>query len=158
MEKVTEIGLDRGLSVQLIEKLNDLLANYQIFYQNTRGFHWNIKGEKFFELHVKFEELYTDLQLKIDEIAERVLTLGGTPVHSFKGYLSLSKVKPVENESNGNTCVEHILDAFSTLLVKERDILKLSAELDDEGTNALMSDYIREKEKLVWMYSAFLAK
>jgi starvation-inducible DNA-binding protein len=158
MEKVTEIGLDRGLSVQLIEKLNDLLANYQIFYQNTRGFHWNIKGEKFFELHVKFEELYTDLQLKIDEIAERVLTLGGTPVHSFNGYLSLAKVKPVENESNGNTCVEHILDAFSTLLVKERDILKLSAELDDEGTNALMSDYIREKEKLVWMYSAFLAK
>ncbi len=158
MEKVTEIGLDRGLSVQLIEKLNDLLANYQIFYQNTRGFHWNIKGEKFFELHLKFEELYTDLQVKIDEIAERVLTLGGTPVHSFSGYLNLAKVKPVENESNGNTCVEHILDAFSTLLVKERDILKVSAELDDEGTNALMSDYIREKEKLVWMYSAFLAK
>ncbi len=158
MEKVTEIGLDRGLSVQLIEKLNDLLANYQIFYQNTRGFHWNIKGEKFFELHLKFEELYTDLQVKIDEIAERVLTLGGTPVHSFSGYLNLAKVKPIENESNGNTCVEHILDAFSTLLVKERDILKVSAELDDEGTNALMSDYIREKEKLVWMYSAFLAK
>lgn len=158
MENTTEIGLDRGLSVQLIEKLNDLLANYQIFYQNTRGFHWNIKGEKFFELHLKFEELYTDLQVKIDEIAERVLTLGGTPVHSFSGYLQLAKVKPVENESNGNTCVEHILDAFSTLLVKERNILKMSDELDDEGTNALMSDYIREKEKLVWMYSAFLAK
>lgn len=158
MQNVSEIGLDRNLSLQLIEKLNDLLANYQIFYQNTRGFHWNIKGDKFFELHVKFEELYTDLQLKIDEIAERILTLGGTPSHTFEAYLKVSKVKPVENESNGPTCIEHILDAFSTILVKERDILKLSDELDDEGTNALMSDYIREKEKLVWMYSAFLAK
>lgn len=158
MEKLTEIGLERNLSVQLIEKLNDLLANYQIFYQNTRGFHWNIKGDKFFELHVKFEELYTDLQLKIDEIAERILTLGGTPIHTFQGYLNISKVKAVENESNGKACVESILDAFSTILVKEREILKLSDELDDEGTNSLMSDYIREKEKLVWMYSSFLAR
>lgn len=158
MEKVSEIGLDRNLSIQLIEKLNDLLANYQVFYQNTRGFHWNIKGEKFFELHVKFEELYTNLQLKIDEIAERVLTLGGTPTHSFSGYLKISKIKAVENESNGPTCVEHILDAFTILLTKERKILKLSDELEDEGTNSLMSDYIREKEKLVWMYSSFLSR
>ncbi len=158
MEKTSEIGLDRSLSIQLIEKLNDLLANYQVFYQNTRGFHWNIKGDKFFELHLKFEELYTNLQIKIDEIAERVLTLGGTPIHSFSGYLQIAKVKPVENESNGPISVEHILDAFKILLNKEREILKLSAELWDEGTNALMSDYIREKEKLVWMYSSFLAK
>jgi starvation-inducible DNA-binding protein len=158
MENVSEIGLDRNLSIQLIEKLNDLLANYQIFYQNTRGFHWNIKGDKFFELHLKFEELYTDLQLKIDEVAERILTLGGTPIHTFQGYLEIAKVKPVENESNGPSCVEHILDAFSTILVKEREILKLSDELEDEGTNSLVSDYIREKEKLVWMYSSFLSR
>lgn len=158
MANVSEIGLDRDLSIQLIDKLNDLLANYQIFYQNTRGFHWNIKGDKFFELHVKFEELYTDLQLKIDEVAERILTLGGTPIHSFQGYLKIAKVKPVENESNGPTCVEHILDAFSVILVKEREILKLSDDLEDEGTNSLVSDYIREKEKLVWMYSSFLSR
>jgi starvation-inducible DNA-binding protein len=158
MEKLSEIGLDRNLSVQLIEKLNDLLANYQVFYQNTRGFHWNIKGEKFFELHVKFEELYTDLQLKIDEIAERILTLGGTPHHTFESYLNISKVKPVENESNGSACVENILDAFAIILSKEREILKLSDDLEDEGTNSLVSDYIREKEKLVWMYSSFLAR
>lgn len=158
MENVSEIGLDRTLSIQLIEKLNDLLANYQIFYQNTRGFHWNIKGDKFFELHVKFEELYTNLQLKIDEVAERILTLGGTPIHTFQGYLELAKVKPVENESNGPSCVEHILDAFSVILVKEREILKLSDDLGDEGTNSLVSDYIREKEKLVWMYSSFLSR
>ncbi len=158
MEKLNEIGLDQKLSVQLIEKLNDLLANYQVFYQNTRGFHWNIKGDKFFELHVKFEELYTDLQLKIDEIAERILTLGGTPHHTFESYLKISKVKVVENESDGSACVENILDAFAIILSKEREILNLSDDLEDEGTNSLVSDYIREKEKLVWMYSSFLGR
>ena len=155
---MNQIGLDETKSAQLIEKLNGLLANYEIFYQNTRGFHWNIKGQKFFELHVKFEELYTDLQIKIDEIAERVLTLGGTPIHTFAGYLKIAEIKPVENETDGLKCVQHILDAFSMLLKKERDILNLSADLNDEGTNAMASDYIREKEKLVWMYSAFLGK
>lgn len=158
MKKINKIGLDEAMSGQLIEKLNDLLANYQVFYQNARGFHWNIKGEKFFELHLKFEELYNDLQIKIDEIAERILTLGGTPIHSFAGYLKVAEIKPIENEANGPGCVVHILDAFGTLLIKEREILNLSAELNDEGTNAMASDYIREKEKLVWMYSAFLGR
>jgi starvation-inducible DNA-binding protein len=158
MKKMNRIGLDEAMSAQLIEKLNDLLANYQVFYQNARGFHWNIKGEKFFELHLKFEELYNDLQIKIDEIAERILTLGGTPIHSFAGYLKIAEIKPLENESNGPACVGHVLEAFAKLLVKERDILNLSADLNDEGTNAMASDYIREKEKLVWMYSAFLGK
>jgi starvation-inducible DNA-binding protein len=158
MKKMNKIGLDEAMSAQLIEKLNNLLANYQVFYQNARGFHWNIKGEKFFELHLKFEELYNDLQIKIDEIAERILTLGGTPIHSFAGYLKVAGIKPIENETSGPVCVSHILDAFSILLLKEREILNLSAELNDEGTNAMASDYIREKEKLVWMYSAFMAK
>jgi starvation-inducible DNA-binding protein len=83
MNKLNRIGLDNEKAKQLAEKLNELLANYSIFYQNTRGYHWNIKGEKFFELHVKFEELYNDLLLKIDELAERILTLGYTPNHNY---------------------------------------------------------------------------
>jgi len=156
MKHLNQIGLDSARSAELAGKLNDLLANYQVFYQNTRGFHWNIKGEKFFELHLKFEELYNDLQIKIDEIAERVLTLGDTPLHAFSDYLSVSEIKPVKDMNNGKECVKSILDSFAILLKKERVILSLSAEVEDEGTNAMASDYIREKEKLVWMYSAFL--
>lgn len=156
--KTNHIGLNLGQSEDLAVKLNDLLANYQVYYMNTRGFHWNIKGDKFFELHIKFEELYTDLQLKIDEIAERVLTLGFTPMHNFNDYLKTSHIKPVKDESDGTNCVKAILDGFGTLLEKQRVILDLSAEAGDEGTNAMMSDYIREQEKLVWMYSSFLGK
>jgi starvation-inducible DNA-binding protein len=156
MKQLNQIGLDSAPSAELASKLNDLLANYQVFYQNTRGFHWNIKGEKFFELHVKFEELYNNLQIKIDEIAERVLTLGATPLHSFQDYLAVSEIKPVKDVTGGVDCVKSILDSFAILLKKERVILSLSAETEDEGTNAMASDYIREKEKLVWMYTAFL--
>ena len=78
------IGLDSQRSKELANLLGDLLANYSTFYQNVRGYHWNIKGEKFFELHLKFEELYNDLFLKIDEVAERILTLGHAPKPSIQ--------------------------------------------------------------------------
>ncbi len=158
MTKYNQIGLDAGKTEELAMKLNDLLANYQILYMNVRGFHWNIKGDKFFELHVKFEELYNDLILKIDEIAERILTLGKMPLHSYSDYLATSEIKEAVNIENGNDCVEEILSGFSILLRKQRDLLELSSDAEDEGTNSMASDYIREQEKLVWMYSAFLNK
>ena len=156
MASKNNIGLDQTKSKKLAEQLNILLANYMIFYQNTRGLHWNIKGDKFFELHLKFEELYTNLLLKVDEVAERVLTLAATPLHTFEDFLDTSSIKSVRNVSDGNKGVQIIVDSFQTILLKQRALLKLAAEVGDEGTNALMSDYIREQEKLVWMYSAYL--
>jgi starvation-inducible DNA-binding protein len=155
---MNKIGLDTAGSNELAGLLNDLLANYSMFYQNTRGYHWNIKGEKFFELHLKFEELYNNLFLKIDEVAERILTLGFSPNHRFSDYTKVAEIKESLEVNDGKRAVEDILQAFTILLAKQRGILKLSGEIDDEGTNALMSDYIREQEKLVWMYSAWLNK
>lgn len=156
MAKRNQIGLDSDKAKKLAEKLNLLLANYQLFYINTRGFHWNITGEKFFELHLKFEELYTDALIKIDEIAERILTLGYTPFHSFSEYLKHSKIKETKNITEAKTAIKNLLNGFENLLLLERELLELSAHAGDEGTNALMSDYIRQQEKLVWMYSAYL--
>jgi len=158
MGSKNQIGLDKAKSKKLSDGLNNLLADYMMFYQNTRGLHWNIKGEKFFELHLKFEELYTNLLLKVDEVAERILTLGATPLHTFDDYKSTAKIKSIKNVSDGKKGVQTILDAFETLIIKQRQLLDLSAEIGDEGTNALMSDYIREQEKLVWMYSSYLKK
>lgn len=153
---MNRIGLDQKKSEELIEKLNDLLSNYQVYYMNVRGFHWNIKGDKFFELHLKFEELYNDLLLKVDELAERVLTIGGTPTHSYTEYINQSDIKEAIDVNEANGTVNSLLSSFEILIAKQRDILSLSEEANDEGTGALMSDYIREQEKLVWMYSAFL--
>lgn len=154
--KLNPIGLDERKSKLLADKLNLLLANYSIFYQNTRGYHWNIKGEKFFELHLKFEELYNDLLLKIDEIAERILTLGYTPNNRYSDYKSVSLIRESNEVSDGMKAIQDILKSFKDIIVLQRELLSLSDEAADEGTNALMSDYIRQQEKLVWMYSAFL--
>ena len=156
MKNLNAIGLDSKKAAQLAEKLNELLANYSLFYQNTRGYHWNIKGEKFFELHLKFEELYNDLLLKVDEVAERILTLGHSPNHNYSDYKKTSKITESTKVSDGITAVKEILNSFQTVIMLQRELLSLSAEAGDEGTNALMSDYIRLQEKLVWMYSAFL--
>lgn len=148
--------LELSKAAIITDKLNVLLANYQMFYQNVRGFHWNIEGNRFFELHKKFEELYTMLAEHIDEIAERILTLGNTPDHTFSDYLSKSQVQEARNIKDADACVRSILDAFSVILALQREILQLTDEFNDEGTNALMSDYIREIEKLAWMYNAYL--
>ena len=155
MKNLNAIGLDVQKSEGLADKLNLLLANYSVFYQNVRGYHWNIQGEKFFELHLKFEELYTDLLLKIDEVAERILTLGYAPVHNYSAYMRVSSVLESVEVSDGAIAVQDILGSFQHIIALQREILRLSADAGDEGTGALMSDYIRAQEKLVWMYSAF---
>lgn len=155
-QKLNKIALDDEKSKEVSEKLNTLLANYQLFYMNARGFHWNIKGTNFFELHVKFEELYNDSLVKIDEIAERILTLGFTPLHTYSDYSGIATIKEAKNISNGEKAIELILEGYEVLLPLERELLEMSGDLDDEGTNALMSDYIREQEKSIWMYSSYL--
>lgn len=152
----TAIGLDKKKSEKLAQQLNVLLADYQVYYQNLRGFHWNIKGPKFFELHLKFEELYNDAQIKIDEIAERILTLGYIPLHSFSDYVKSSKVKEAKNITDPNKSMSTIVSNLGTLLQLERVILDLSTDANDEGTNSLMSDYITQQEKTIWMLNAWL--
>jgi len=156
MNDLNTIGLNAAKSKELAYQLNDLLSNYSIFYQNVRGYHWNIKGDDFFVLHQKFEDLYNNLFLKIDEVAERILTLGLRPNHNFTEYFKTAAILETNEVIDGQHSVDKVLDSLGILLAKQRLILELSEEIDDTGTNSLMSDYIREQEKMVWMYSAYI--
>ena len=150
------IGIDKTKAKGLSIKLNQLLADYQVFYQNLRGLHWNIKGKEFFELHLKFEEFYNDAVIKIDEIAERILTLEGEPFHTFSDYLDNSDIKEEKGVTNGIEGVKIIMKNFSIIINLERAILSLAAEADDEGTVSLMSDYLSQTEKTLWMLNSYL--
>ena len=150
----TSIGLDKVQSAELANKLNELLATYQVFYTNVRGYHWNIKGVNFFALHAKFEEIYTDLITKVDEVAERILTLGYTPDNAYSQYLKVSRIKEDIAVSGAQECLPGTLQGLKTLLEQQREILALAGDADDEGTASQMSDYIKEQEKLVWMFQA----
>ena len=158
MKNAALIGLKESDCKKISEKLNVLLANYSVYYQNTRGSHWNIKGEQFFTLHPKFEELYNNLVLKIDEIAERILTLGATPAHNYSDYLAVSTIKESKEVTDGNKSVEIILNSYKVVIDLQRELLDITEEAGDEGTNSQMSDYITEQEKEVWMYTSYLGK
>lgn len=140
------------------EKLNVLLASYELHYQNLRSLHWNIKGTNFFELHLKYEELYTRTQVIIDDIAERILTLGVVPLSTFTDYIKHSKIAENAIITDGKKGMEYILSAQKSILKLEKELLTLSAEKEDEGTNSFISDLVREKEKTNWMFSSWLSQ
>ena len=138
MKTLDYIKLNESGVNNVVASLQQLLADFQIYYTNLRGFHWNIKGHDFFVLHSKFEDLYNDAAEKVDEIAERILMLGRV--------------------SNGEKALENILETYSHLIGEERKLLSIASQAGDEVTVALMSDYLKEQEKMVWMLTAYSNK
>jgi starvation-inducible DNA-binding protein len=152
------IGLDKKHAKELAKKLNVLLANYSVFYQNVRGYHWNLKGENFFELHVKFEELYSHLYKKIDVIAERIATLGFIANHNFSVYHLESRIIEQTDVEGDISAAEDIVESLYKVIAIEREILSFATEMKDAGTYQLIGDVIKAEEKIAWMYRAYLAK
>jgi starvation-inducible DNA-binding protein len=149
------IGLSIEKSNNTASVLNELLANFQLYYQNLRGIHWNIKGKQFFELHLKFEELYTDANTKVDMIAERILTLDNTPLHTFEDYSKKATIKVGKDIYKDDEAIDLILESLKVLLELERSVLGIASQADDEGTVSMMSDFISEQEKTVWMLKSW---
>ena len=158
MKTLDYIKLDSVAAAKVVDSLQQLLADYQVFYANLRGFHWNIKGHGFFVLHSKFEELYDNAAEKADELAERILMLGGVPKNKFSDYLKVSNVQEVEGVSCGDEALKNILETHSYFIAEERKLLAIASQAGDEATVALMSDYLKEQEKMVWMLCAYSSK
>jgi starvation-inducible DNA-binding protein len=150
------IGLKETYTKEMVEKLNVYLSNVQIMYMNVRGYHWNIVGKQFFALHEKFEEQYDTLNEMADEIAERILMLDGTPLHSFTEYLKISSIKERSNVNTAEATIQSLLSDTAKLLEMERDILTIASDNEDDGTASMVSEYIGAQEKMIWMFNAFL--
>ncbi|WP_411275413.1 Dps family protein [Daejeonella sp.] len=154
-----EISLEEKVVRPIVDQLNDLVANYHIHYQKLRGCHWNIRGPHFFTLHIKFEELYTNAQQTIDELAERILTLGKSPYSTFADYIKISKIKEVNTIGmKDNDMVSSVLEDFSSLIELEREIMNTTADAGDDGTNDLINKFMQFKEKNTWMLRSFAGK
>ncbi len=149
------LDLDEEKLKPVVSELNILLADYHIYYQKLRGFHWNILGKNFFDLHEKFEELYNDAKIKIDELAERILTLGHHPVSQLSEYLQMASVKETSSLITDTEMVKELLDDHKLLLKQMRVTISKSESANDEGTIDLIGAYIRELEKLSWMLHAW---
>lgn len=151
------ISLEEKKVRPVVDHLNDLLANYHIHYQKIRGCHWNVKGRQFFTLHVKFEELYTVALTTIDELAERILTLGKPPFSTFHDYIETSRIKEVQTIGmNDNDMVKALVDDMAILIELEREILDVTEDAEDDGTNDMVNGFMQYLEKNTWMLRSFL--
>ncbi|MDK2838160.1 MAG: starvation-inducible DNA-binding protein [Bacteroidota bacterium] len=149
--------LEAKTAKNVAEELQTLLADFQVFYTNMRGFHWNVKGRGFYQLHELFEKMYDDAAEKIDQIAERILMLGEVPAHNFSHYLKASQIKESGVVTDPDEIVKLILESLKILISQERKVLDLAAEGSDEVTVAMISDFLTEQEKSVWMLTSYLA-
>ncbi|MCH3982057.1 MAG: DNA starvation/stationary phase protection protein [Prevotella sp.] len=155
MRTLNFTGLNENNVQKVYNALAQLLADFQVHYTNLRNLHWNIKGRRFFILHEKYEELYNSVAEKIDEVAERILQLDGTPEHRFSAYLKQAKVQELDVVKNEDAGLQYVLDTTKILIAEEREVLAVAAEVGDEVTVSLMSDYLAGQEKLVWMLAAY---
>lgn len=152
------LNLNKEKITTTVEELNVLLADYHLYYQKLRNFHWNIIGKSFFDLHQKFEEMYDDAVLKIDEIAERILTLRYQPTSNLSDYLKLSNLEESKSELTDEEMVKTLLKDHGKILNQLRKVVEVADKAEDEGTIDLIGAYIRELEKTSWMLDAWVMK
>ncbi len=152
------LNLDKDKTKDTVKELNILLADYHMYYQKLRNFHWNITGQNFFDLHVQFEDMYNEAKVKIDEIAERILTLRFQPKSNFTDYLNLSNLKEASSNIQDHEMVNALLEDHGTIINQMRNVVDSADKNDDEGTIDLVGAYIRELEKTSWMLDAWIMK
>jgi starvation-inducible DNA-binding protein len=152
------LGLDEKKTVNTVKELNVLLADYHLYYQKLRNFHWNVIGKNFFDLHVKFEELYEDAKTKVDEIAERVLTLRFQPTSNLSDYMKMSSIKESPSNISDSDMIKTLLNDHGILLMQLRKVSEIAEKGGDDGTLDLMGGYIGELEKTSWMLDAWEMK
>lgn len=157
MKTLDFLHLDPKNTKNTVEGLQELLANLQLHYANLRGFHWNVKGLEFYGAHAKFEEFYDDTAAKVDEVAERILMLGGIPLHNYSEYLKISTIQESGVTGNVKEILKSILDDLKVLIGLERKLIATASESNDEVTVSLLSDFLSGQEKNVWMLTASLS-
>ncbi|HER40248.1 MAG TPA: DNA starvation/stationary phase protection protein [Salinimicrobium catena] len=152
------LGLDEKKTSNTVQELNILLADYHLYYQKLRNYHWNVIGKNFFDLHEKFEELYDDAKVKVDEIAERILTLRYQPTSNLSEYLEKSNLKESKSDLSDSQMIKNLLTDHGTILKQMRKVVEVAEKGGDEGTIDLIGAYIRELEKTSWMLDAWKMK
>ncbi|MGG4011007.1 Dps family protein [Bacillus smithii] len=146
------------MSEKLLEIVNKQVANWTVLYTKLHNFHWYVKGSQFFVLHEKFEEFYNEASENIDELAERLLALGGQPIATLKESLEVASVKEAEGTKTAEEMVQATVNDFSILIKELKEGMDLAAEVGDDTTGDMLLSIHQKLEKYVWMLNSFLGK
>jgi starvation-inducible DNA-binding protein len=156
MNTKNSIGLESGSVQLIIDRLNDLLANHQVYYANLRGLHWDIQGDKFIELHELYEDHYNCEASTIDEVAERIIKLGGHPENRYSEYIKCTDVKETHHVSDWKVGVSYVIASQKTLLEKYRNLFITASEAHDAGTVLLVMKHISDIETNLWKLTVYI--
>ncbi|MBA6329021.1 DNA starvation/stationary phase protection protein [Colwellia sp. MB02u-6] len=148
------IGINKENRTEISDGLKQLLADSYTLYLQTHNFHWNVTGLQFRELHLMFEEHYTELAIAVDDIAERIRTLDVPAPATYKEFAKLSSVKEVDGVPSSAEMVELLTKGHEQVIKTCRKVLKIAQSADDESTASLVSDRMRLHEKTAWMLRA----
>ena len=146
------------MSTELIKEMNVQVSTWSVMYTKLHNYHWYVKGHQFFTLHAKFEELYDEATAHMDEIAERILTLGGDPVATLKEHLEQSVVKEAKGDEKADKMVATIVDDFSSIMESLKKGMDEAAKVGDDMTEDLLNATYQSIEKHQWMLNAFLGE
>ncbi|MBV7299263.1 Dps family protein [Enterovibrio paralichthyis] len=148
------IGIKEQDRIAIAEGLKRLLADSYTLYLQTHNFHWNVTGKQFRELHVMFEEHYNEMALAVDEVAERIRTLGLAAPGTYKAFAELSAIKEVDGVPSSSEMVDILTQGHEQVVRTAREVLKIAQSADDESSASLVSDRMRVHEKTAWMLRA----
>ena len=151
-----DIGINESDRQAVADGLKHLLADTYTLYLQTHNFHWNVIGPQFRELHLMFEEHYNELAVAVDDIAERIRTLGVAAPGTYKSLAQLSKVEEIEGVPEATKMVELLTKGHEQVIKTCRTVLKQAQEAEDESSVALISDRMRLHEKTAWMLRSLL--
>lgn len=135
--------------------LNKQVANWSVLYVKLHNYHWYVKGNQFFTLHVKFQELYEEAALHIDEIAERLLAIEGKPEATMSGYLKLSSVKEASGEETAEQMVDTLIDDFAIVIAELKEAMEEFEKKGDDTTADMLLAIHSSLEKHTWMLKSF---
>ena len=151
---VIDIVIQQKDRASVAEALKHLLADSYSLYLQTHNFHWNVIGPQFIELHTMFEQQYTELALAVDEIAERIRTLGHPAPGTYSQFSQLSSIEEVVEVPNAPEMIMILKENHERVVRTCREVLHLAQQAFDESTVALVSDRMRVHEKTAWMLRA----
>ncbi|MDR6552984.1 Dps family protein [Paenibacillus qinlingensis] len=151
---MTSATLVSTQSIQAV--LNKQIANWNLLFVKLHNFHWYVKGNQFFTLHVKFEELYNEAALHVDELAERLLAIGGQPAATMKAYLEISSLKEALGTETATKMVEAIIEDFTILTQELKAGMQICEEASDDTTSDMLLAIQTSLEKHRWMLQSFL--
>lgn len=143
---------------ELEQILNTQVANWSLLGVKLHHYHWYVKGPQFYMLHEKFEELYNTAAGYVDELAERMLAIGGKPAASMAQYLKLATLQEVSHENTAEQMVGQLVADFEQLAGELKAGIEAADQEGDDATSDLLTGMVSDVQKHTWMLNAFLAK